>query len=126
MLNEFPAAATRAATDMNKAKQFYTEKLGLKVVIDMGQAAEFEAGAGSRIVMYPRGKHNTVGNHTLVTFTVKDIENVVLKMKEKGVAFEKYDAGSIKTINGVATIGNLKSAWFKDPDGNIIAVFQPG
>ena len=54
---------------------------------------------------------------------MENIEDLVSKLKEKGVVFEDYDMGDFKTVNSVATMGTIKAAWFKDPDENILALF---
>jgi hypothetical protein len=62
--------------------------------------------------------------HTLAALVVDDIDSAVREMRDRGVTFEEYDMGDIRTENGVARIGNTAGAWFKDPDGNIIGLGQ--
>ena len=57
-------------------------------------------------------------------FIVDDVEDTVKGLKDRGVVFEEYDFPGLKTENGIATMGNVKGAWFRDPDGNILAVSQ--
>jgi predicted enzyme related to lactoylglutathione lyase len=123
MLGSSPVVATLPAVDINRAVKFYSQVLGLKRV-EMpapGDAALFEAGQGTQIFIYQR--EATKAEHTAATFAVDDIDEVVDGLIDRGVVFEQYDFGDIKTDErGIATMGSNKSAWFKDTEGNIIAV----
>jgi predicted enzyme related to lactoylglutathione lyase len=101
---------------------FYTRVLGLKA-LDMPDegAAMFEAGAGTMIFMYQR--EGTKAEHTAATFNVADVETVVDGLIARGVTFEQYDFGEIKTdAKGIATTGDNQAAWLKDTEGNILAI----
>lgn len=123
MLKDFPLYTTIRVTDLDKALDFYGNKLGLKK-IEMKtpeDALMFEAGGGTKIYLYkgPLSK----SEHTLAGFDVKDIETVMDDLERKGVVFEKYDMPDLKTDEkGLAKWGDVKSAWFKDPDGHILAI----
>jgi predicted enzyme related to lactoylglutathione lyase len=122
-LGEAPLAATLPAVDIKRAKKFYTETLGLKLVKeDPGPGMMLEAGKGTMLYMYQRAP--TKADHTAVSFNVSNIEAHVKELKAKGVKFEEYDLPQmgIKTVNGIATMGKSKSAWFKDTEGNIIGL----
>lgn len=124
MLANSPAAATIPAVDINRAKDFYANTLGLKLVEmpgDFEGAAMFEAGNGSMIFIYQR--EQTKAEHTAISFLVEDIEAVVDGLIAKGVTFEQYDMGEIKTdARGIAEAGPNKAAWLKDTEGNILAL----
>jgi catechol 2,3-dioxygenase-like lactoylglutathione lyase family enzyme len=113
---------TLSVTDLERAKKFYGETLGLKSdgVIAEGHAV-YEAGEGTFLVIYERSEPSKAEN-TAASFSVDDVEGTVQWLKDRGVIFEEYDSPELKTINSIATIGDLKGAWFKDPDGNILAV----
>ena len=81
----------------------------------------FEAGEGSSLVIYQRSDPPKAEN-TAVGFFVDDVEATVQWLKDRGVVFEEYDFPGLKTVNSIATIDGTKGAWFKDPDGNILAV----
>jgi len=121
MLGSYPVAATMPAVDINRATKFYTEVLGLKAT-ELGEGAVlFEAGKGTQIFMYQR--EGTKAEHTAASFYVDDIDKVVDGLIAKGVTFEQYDMGDLKTdARGIATIGSGKSAWLKDTEGNILAL----
>jgi len=124
MLKDSKVTTVLPAEDLDRAIDFYQNKLGLKKVEgseQMGGVA-FEAGEGSQIYIYERAR--TVAQHTVASFSVDKIEDIMGELREKGVKFEEYDMGELKTVNGVATMGDMKAAWFKDTEGNILALDQ--
>lgn len=121
MLGTARAMTTLPAENLGRAIKFYTEILGLKLLMTDQGVAIFEAGEGSQIFIYERAR--TIAEHTALTFVVKDIEEVVKNLAGKGVKFEQYDLGDIKTNEiGVAEAGPNKIAWLTDPEGNIVAI----
>jgi len=124
MLNDAPVSAILPATDLDRAKSFYKDKLGLKQADwDMKDPVVFEAGKGTRLVIYHRAE-GTKAEHTVAGFIVDDVEALVKELKAKGVAFENYDQPGLKTVDHIASFGPVKSAWFKDSEGNILALNQ--
>ena len=128
MLNNSPVNPTIAVTDLKRAKDFYGGKLGLtedsSMTDEMGVL--YNAGAGSKLYIYSRPNPPTA-DHTQVSFKVDNIEASVDELSGKGVSFEHYDIpgmGLKTNEKGIATMGKVKSAWFKDPDGNILSVLQ--
>jgi len=129
MLGSAKVVATLPVVDLARARRFYEGKLGLRLLqantsVPQFQDAMYEAGGGTRIYLYQRTP--TKADHTVVAFEVKNIEQIVKDMKSKGVVFEEYDMPGLKTVNGIAIVPNGKSAWFKDTEGNILAVTQMG
>ena len=121
MLTNAPVHPTLPAVELNRAKKFYEEKLGLKVVReDPSPGAILQAGDGTFLYIFQRGA--TKADHTAASFTVKDVEATVKELKAKGVVFEDIDVSGFKTVDGIATMGEIKGAWFKDTEGNILAV----
>ncbi len=122
MLASAPVVATMPAVDIARAVDFYTRVLGLKALESPGEgAAMFEAGNGTMIFMYQR--EGTKAEHTAATFNVADLEAVVDGLIARGVTFEQYDFGEIKTdAKGIATTGDNQAAWLKDTEGNILAL----
>ncbi len=84
----------------------------------------YEAGGGTKIYLYKRGPSKA--DHTLAGFEVDNVETIVEELTDRGVVFEQYDIpGYLKTNQkGIAEMDTEKAAWFKDPDGNILAVSQ--
>ena len=126
MLTNAPVTPTLPATDIERAKKFYMEKLGLKLSpkqMHGGDNAMFECGKGSMLFIYQRPP--SPAQHTLAHFSVDNLEAEMKDLREKGVVFEEYDFPGLKTVNGIATTDDgYKSAWFKDSEGNILALGQ--
>lgn len=124
MLANSRVAVVMPAVDMERAKRFYKEKLGLRAV-DMGEGGVmFECGQGTQLALYLR-ETPTKADHTAAAFTVDNVEEVVRGLREKGVVFEQYDLPGIKTDEqGIAVMEGVKGAWFKDTEGNILSVVQ--
>jgi hypothetical protein len=100
------------------------DKLGLELVA--GSVAdgylEFAAGKGTLLQVFESDSEKS--GDTAATFEVPDLARTMRDVKKKGVKFEDYDLPDIKTKNGVATMGEHKGAWIKDPGGNIIGLHQ--
>lgn len=113
---------TIPASDMERAKKFYEEKLGLKKQSETPAGAVYQCGGGTWFFLFPSpnaGKCPT----TYAGWEVKDIDAEVKEFKAKGVVFEEYDTPAYKTVDGVATLPDgTKAAWFKDSEGNILAI----
>ena len=110
-------------SDMGKAKEFYEGKLGLsggEEISDGGHT--YPAGEGTSIHIYPSADAGESGA-TLAFFDVDDVPKVVDELSSNGVTFEQYDMEGLKTDEkGIAEFEGDKVAWFKDPDGNVLAV----
>ena len=125
MLGSSPVYCTMPAVDIQRAKEFYTQKLGLKFIEipDADTGGMFEAGDGTRIILYER--EASKAEHTAATFSVDDVEVIVDGLTARGVVFEQYDLDEIKTDQrGIAVLGNIKAAWFYDSEGNIIGIMS--
>ncbi len=129
MLGNKMAYASLPAVDIKRARKFYEEKLGLKVMMeDPSPGMVLTAGEGSIIYIYQRAA--TKADHTVLAFKVDDLDAEMKELRGKGVKFEEYDlpAMGIKTVKGVATWGvsadQSKMAWFKDTEGNILSLDQ--
>ena len=114
--------ATIPTSDLERARQFYESVLGLTPIRDLGPEVVYRAGS-SEFDVYTTESAGTA-QHTLGTFVVGDIRAVVDGLRARGVVFEEYDFPGLKMEDGVAQLGPDKVAWFKDPDGNILALTQ--
>jgi predicted enzyme related to lactoylglutathione lyase len=124
MLADSPVAAVLPAMDMARAKDFYQNKLGLKLIpLPMEDPLIFEAGDKTTLVIYHR-PDGTKAEHTVAGFNVKDVVATIKELSAKGVVFEDYDMPGLKTVDHIMDYGGSKSAWFKDTEGNILAVNQ--
>ena len=119
------AATTLPAADLERAKSFYEERLGLEVEQrnDMPESLFVHGGNGSLLVIYGRGRGGD-GDHTSVTFEVDDVEATVADLRSHGVSFEEYDFPGLKTVNAIAERDADKAAWFKDSEGNVLCVHE--
>jgi len=125
MLGDKEAIATVAVKDINVAKKFYEGALGLKPKPSQEpEVLEYKTGNSSLYVY--KSEYAGTNQATAVTWGVADMEEEVTKLKGKGVAFEHYDMPGLTLKGDVHVSGKMKAAWFKDPDGNIIALVGGG
>lgn len=121
MLDSSKAFSSFAVNNLQKAKQFYAETLGIKVK-ESKEGLELHPGS-TDVFIYPKADH-TPATFTVLNFLVDDIEAAVDELKQKGVRFEHYE-GEIKTDEkGIHRNGGPTIAWFKDPAGNILSVIE--
>jgi catechol 2,3-dioxygenase-like lactoylglutathione lyase family enzyme len=129
MLDQAQIAAVVPVSDVDAAIRFYGETLGLVLKerrddLRENREAEFDVGGGTLFVYESVGAGKS--RHTVAAFRVDDIDAVTAALRERGVAFEEYDLPDLKTEDGIATIGAVRAAWCRDPDGNIIAIESVG
>ncbi len=110
-------------TDLARAKAFYSEALGL-VEADVptpGPQVIYRCGGDTLLEVYERP---TAGEaqHTLASWEVRDLRAAVDELRKRGVRFEEYDLPEVKTADGISATGDLREAWFRDPDGNILRI----
>lgn len=118
------AAATLPAQDMERAKAFYRDKLGLTPTQEDPSGVIYALAGGTGFGVFPSsGKPS--GTHTQMAIEVDDVEGAVKDLRAKGVKFEEYDIPGLKTVNGIADLGGSKGAWFKDSEGNLIVISLP-
>ena len=106
-----------------RARKFYEEKIGLVAKEEYAGGVVYECGDGSWVFMYPSAGAGTSRASTAF-WAVNDVVAEVAALRKKGVVFEEYDLPGLKTVNGIATGGGAKTAWFKDSEGNILAISQ--
>ncbi len=119
MLADSLAVTTVAVTDVERAKRFYQEQVGLTLLEETPASCRFGAGKGSQLTVR-RGQPNV--GQTVAHFEVDDIDAVIRELISRGVTFEEYETP--KTVNHIAQVGPARGAWFKDPDGNVLGVRQ--
>lgn len=123
MLKDHAIVAYIPVANVSRARKFYEEMVGLTPKETYAGGVIYECGDGSWVFMYPSPGAGT-NKASTAFWSVDDVENEVAELKSRGVVFEEYDAPGIKTVNGIATGGGAKTAWFKDSEGNILAVSQ--
>ena len=123
MLRDSKAFSGFAVGDIEKAKEFYGRKLGLKVSESNGLLTLHLAG-GNNVLIYPKPNH-TPATFTVLNFPVDDVDQAVDELTKRGVRFEVYDLLDIKTDKKGIMRGNGPTiGWFKDPSGNILSVIE--
>ena len=116
--------ATIAVSDIAAARRFYEDTLGLTA--DEGGpdgVRIYRCGGGTILQVYESPDHAGKSTATLASFGVEDVEATVAELSEKGVTFERSDAPS-SDERGIHTFGSHRVGWFKDPEGNVIAIDQ--
>jgi predicted enzyme related to lactoylglutathione lyase len=123
MLKINRSAAAMPAQDIKRARSFYEQKLGLKPGDSQPDGSVFYAVGETMFFVFPsQGKAS--GDHTQLGLEVDDVEVAANEVKGKGVKLEEYDVPGLKTKNGIAEMGDGKGFWFKDTEGNLIAVME--
>jgi catechol 2,3-dioxygenase-like lactoylglutathione lyase family enzyme len=126
MLGKADATPMIAVRDLDQARQFYEDTLGLDTKDEMGDEA-LTMQSGDTLINVYRSEFAGTNKATALTFRVDDVEKEVSELKEKGIFFEHYD-----NLPGLEQRGDLyvaegfKTAWFKDPDGNILSLIEGG
>jgi catechol 2,3-dioxygenase-like lactoylglutathione lyase family enzyme len=121
MLENTDAAANLAVKNLAAARKFYEGTLGLKQVDAEGDELIVYRSGNSTINVY-RSQYAGTNKATAVTWAVSDVEKVVRELKGKGVSFEHYEMPGMTLEGDIHVAGDMKVAWFKDPDGNILNV----
>ena len=112
-----------AVDDLDRAVSFYRDTLGLETRADQDPSAAYvKAGGDSWFLLYKSGYKR--GETTVASFIVPDVERTVDELRGRGLKFEEYDFPGLKTERGIATQDGMKTAWFKDTEGNTIAVSE--
>jgi predicted enzyme related to lactoylglutathione lyase len=125
MFNNTKAFSSFSVNDLKKAKEFYGQTLGVNVEEGEMDTLTLKIAGGASILIYPKPGH-TPASFTILNFPVKDIEQAVDQLAQKGVRFEQYE-GELKTDEkGIFRGGGPLIAWFTDPAGNILSVLQEG
>ena len=123
MLQRSPMYAYLPAKDVARAREFYERKLGFEPKEEVGGGVVYEFAGGTACFLYPTPNAGT-SQASQAFWQVADVEREVAELKARGVTFEEYDAPGFKTVNGIITAGGAKAAWFRDSEGNILAVVQ--
>jgi predicted enzyme related to lactoylglutathione lyase len=122
MLRAAPIRAYIPASDISRARKFYEKTLGLRPKEEFAGGVIYECG-GAEVFMYPTNNAGT-SSASQAFWQVDDVEAEVADLKARGVKFEEYDLPGGTMKNSIATGGGAKTAWFKDTEGNILAVSQ--
>jgi predicted enzyme related to lactoylglutathione lyase len=122
MLRNAPIRAYIPARDVSRARRFYEETIGLVPREEYAGGVVYDCG-GTEVFLYPTPNAGT-SRASQAFWQVEDVEAEVAELKARGVRFEEYDVPGLTTKNGIVTGGGAKTAWFRDTEGNIMAVSQ--
>ncbi|HXA42916.1 MAG TPA: VOC family protein [Candidatus Solibacter sp.] len=123
MIQDLKTHTTLPAADMERARKWYEEKLGLTPMSVSPTGVFYEVAGGTRFILYPTPNPSR-GGHTQIGFATDDIVAEVAALKARGVVFEEYDFPGLKTENSIAQTGDARAAWFKDSEDNTIGIVQ--
>jgi len=123
MLSDNDVVATVAVRNLETSRTFYENTLGLPVVMENEEVLTFKSGR-SMLFVY-RSQYAGTNRATAVTWVARDVEDIVRTLKGRGVTFEHYDMPQIERHGDIHVAGAMKTAWFKDPDGNIFSIVTP-
>jgi catechol 2,3-dioxygenase-like lactoylglutathione lyase family enzyme len=123
MFKDTNAFSGFSVDDLQKAKEFYSQTLGLEVS-EMNGFLELHLAGGARVLIYPKPNH-IPATFTILNFPVENVERAVDELTRRGVRFEHYDQEELKTDEkGIFRGGGPVIAWFTDPAGNILSVLE--
>ncbi len=125
LLKEFPVSARAAAVDLDRARRWYEDRLGLMPEREDAGGAWYRFGGETWLYLYATPSAGTAQN-TIAGWEVADIESVMSDLRDRGVAFEQYDLGETPMVDGLADFGVAKAAWFKDSEGNTYELTEVG
>ena len=123
MLQDSPIVPYIPASDIARARRFYEEKVGLVPKQEIAGGVVYECAGGSWIFLYESAGAGT-SKASQAFWQVVDVEAEVAELKARGVRFEDYDSPGLRTLDGIASFETGKAAWFKDSEGNIMAIIQ--
>lgn len=122
MFSQLEVYPTIPASDLNRARQFYADKLGLTPSQEVeGVGLLYQVGGGTYFLLYETPAAGTAQN-TAMSFRSTTLEQDMADLRARGVVFEDYDLPGLKTVNGIAELGSGRGGWFKDSEGNILAI----
>jgi catechol 2,3-dioxygenase-like lactoylglutathione lyase family enzyme len=123
MLGDHPIQVVLLATDLDASRDFYANKVGLKILIDSPEGVSFQCGGESRLTI-TKSTTGTADSQTQASWRVNDIEAELAELRSRGVKIEEYDTPGLKTEDGIADIGFARIAWFIDPGKNTLGFMQ--
>ena len=123
MLQDSPMYAYIPVRDLPRARQFYEVKLGFKPKQESNGGVVYEFARGTACFLYPTPNAGT-SKASQAFWSVADVDREIEALKARGVVFEDYDMPGEKSASGAITAGGAKAAWFKDSEGNIMALIQ--
>ena len=123
MLADYPIDVLLLAKDLDAAKAFYADKVGLPLLSENPHVLCFKCGGDTRLFI-SKSTVGTADEQTQASWRVSDLTAEIAQLRERGVKIEDYDTDDLKTIDGIADIGFALMSWFIDPGGNCLGIAQ--
>ena len=123
MLQNFPMYAYIPARDLKRAREVYEKKVGLRPKEERNGGVVYEFAGGTACFLYPTPNAGT-SKASQAFWSVDDVDALIVALKARGVVFEDYDMPGERSAQGAITAGGAKAAWFKDNEGNIMALIE--
>jgi catechol 2,3-dioxygenase-like lactoylglutathione lyase family enzyme len=118
-----PLSCMLPVKDLERARRFYEQQLGLEPIGAKPDGKFVLRGGGAEIALFPKPE-GTKAEHTALSFKVDDIVGAVAVLEQRGVRFADYDLPGLKTVEHVCVLGSEKAAWFEDTEGNILCLHE--
>jgi catechol 2,3-dioxygenase-like lactoylglutathione lyase family enzyme len=124
-LSDFPVEAAIAVSDLERARHFDEQQLGLSAADAEDQGVRYRCGKGTGVFVYLSQENAGTSTATIAGWSVEDLDQTMSELSANGIEFERYDQPGLKTDErGVFDAGRFRAAWIKDPDGNIMALTE--
>ena len=123
VLGDHPIEVVLLATDLDAARDFYRDKIGLELINESPYGLTFRCGGGTRLAI-SKSTVGTADEQTQAAWRVGDLDAELAELRSRGVKIEEYDQPGLKTVDGIADVGFARIAWFIDPGKNCIGVMQ--
>ncbi len=124
MLANAPVTTILPVIDLNRARDFYERKLGMRPAgIRPDGKFVYNCARGAILALFPK-PGGTKADHTAISFQVPDIYAAIRDLRGRGVVFEDYDLPGLKTVDHVCVLGSEKAAWYKDAEGNYLCIHE--
>ena len=124
LLRHAPATTLLPVRDLERARCFYGQVLGLNAVGERPDGKFlYRCGNGALLALFPKPE-GTRAEHTAVSFEVDDLQSMIKELESRGVAFHDYDLPGFRTVDHVCVLGSEKAAWFSDTEGNLLCVHE--
>jgi len=123
MLDHSPVTCMLPVKDLDRARAFYEQRLGLTPLGAKPDGKFIYRCSGTELALFPKPE-GTQATHTALSFRVDDIRRAVAELEGRGVAFADYDLPGLKTVEHVCVLGSEKAAWFEDTEGNILCLHE--
>jgi predicted enzyme related to lactoylglutathione lyase len=123
MLGNHPVHPVLLAQDLDAARRFYHDQVGLQILVEREGAIEFRCGGGTQLAV-SKSTTGTADSQTQVAWEVEDLQAELDELRSRGVRIEEYDLPGLKTKNGIAEVGFGRMAWIIDPGNNALGILE--